>query len=364
MQTKLSIVELAQRRDSELALVANTGPSEEQIGAFLELMQDPSYIKLAASTEEFGWLTETVLQRSLMAMYTAQPLDMLSVFRVREDIPNFNEVSSVSVTGGESRMQKVLEQGEYLQTYMSEGPERTYRVTKWGQVLECSWEAFLADALGVFESVPRRFNTAAQRTLGWFLTNLLFDADGPRSSAFVATGGQASISAIPFTSLEPAGLETAITEMMSYTDADGNPIALRPAYLMVPPALMIPAMQKLQSVALAPVVDTTGTGTGNPLLAPTANPIRNWNLKLIVNPWIPVVCTSGTVGQTSWALFTDPGDLPIAEVGFLTGHRVPKIETRDDGRLSWTTDSMGWKVRHVFGGVTLDPRAGWASTGQ
>jgi hypothetical protein len=98
-------------------------------------------------------------------------------------------------------------------------------------------------------------------------------------------------------------------------------------------------------------------------------------VQLVINPWLPIVDT--TKGATAWYLFADPGmGRPALEVGFLRGHETPELflkspnATRigggpvaaEDG--DFETDGVNYKVRHVYGGSLIEPKAAVASPGQ
>jgi hypothetical protein len=150
--------------------------------------------------------------------------------------------------------------------------------------------------------------------------------------------------------------------MAAYQDSSSDPIVAMPKYLMVPPALMIKAMELLNSINLNHVVDGSGSGTGTALAHGSRNVLADLNIELLVNPWIPAIVTSGTKGATSWALFTDPANIPAGEFGTLAGYDVPQVKPLHGDAED--RDVLSWRVKHVFGGTTIDKRAGWASVGQ
>jgi hypothetical protein len=80
--------------------------------------------------------------------------------------------------------------------------------------------------------------------------------------------------------------------------------------------------------------------------------------------------------NTTWYLFADPGvGRPAMEMGFLRGHETPELfmkssnSVRIGGGLtgaeegSFENDGIDYKVRHVFGGGLLDPKASLAYIG-
>jgi hypothetical protein len=152
-------------------------------------------------------------------------------------------------------------------------------------------------------------------------------------------------------------------------DADGRPINITAAVLVVPPALAITAQNILNALQIE-MTEAGGTA-GQKIVA------QNWMknaVRLVVNYEIPNIAT--TNGNTSWFLFQDPNvGRPALEMGFLRGHVEPEIFMKEpnarrvgggvvnplDG--DFETDSVEYKVRHVLGGTTMDPKAAVASNG-
>jgi hypothetical protein len=63
------------------------------------------------------------------------------------------------------------------------------------------------------------------------------------------------------------------------------------------------------------------------------------------------------------------------EVGFLIGHETPELFQKTPNAVrvgggpvdptdgDFETDSVEWKLRHVYGGTLMDPKSGVASKG-
>ena len=97
--------------------------------------------------------------------------------------------------------------------------------------------------------------------------------------------------------------------------------------------------------------------------------------RLSVDPYIPIVASTAN-GNTSWWLFAAASiGRPAIEIGFLRGHESPEIFIKspnvqaagagsvDAMNGDFDTDSIMYKVRHVFGGTQLDPKATVMSNG-
>jgi len=95
--------------------------------------------------------------------------------------------------------------------------------------------------------------------------------------------------------------------------------------------------------------------------------------RLNKDSYIPIVASSAN-GSTSWFLFGNPDNgRPALEMGFLRGHEEPEIFMKAPNSIrvggggedfgDFDTDSVEYKVRHIFGGTREDPKMTVASNG-
>ncbi len=328
-------------------------------------------MKEAMTTSDFPYLFGEILDRQLLAGFKDTPQVMAQVLR-RGTVPDFRTVQRFEISGGDEYLEEVGEKGEYLASGRDETPY-TYAIKKRGRQFDISWEALINDDLGALNDTPTRFSKAARRSEERFQTLLFVNAAGPLDAYFSVANGGAAVSALPLTI---NNLETAVEAMAAFLDRGGSPILNRPKYLVVPPALEFTARQILTSANKINLAGaTTIAGAPDPAYA-TANVIAQYGLQLVINPWIPVLVTTGTFGQTMWMLFSDPADIAAGEFGLLIGHESPELfmkasdQMRVGGGMAspmdgdFATDNVFYKVRHCFGGVTLSGRAGYASDGQ
>lgn len=314
--------------------------------------------QFATTSGSASVLTADVAAREMQQLYQHTPRIMRNVVRVRKGIPSYNEIEAIRFDGAESTLPVIREAGEYGQITLAQSQTDTYKVLKYGARFEITEEALMADPVRVFETLPTRMLRGAIRTEEAFLTSLFFSSTGPSTSFFAQQSGAAP-STLPLT-IE--NLRTAVGQMAAYQDSSSDPIVAMPKFLMVPPALMIKGMELLNSINLNHVVDGSGSGPGTALAHGSRNVLADLNIELLVNPWIPAIVTSGTKGATSWALFTDPSNIPAGEFGTLAGYDVPQVKPLHGDAED--RDVLSWRVKHVFGGTTIDKRAGWASVGQ
>lgn len=321
----------------------------------------------AIGTSDFPLLFGDVLDRQLLASYREWPVSYPNYTGIKQ-VADFRTVSRFAIDGSEAVLATVNEQEEYPGSNLSE-TRYQYSVAKYGRRIPFSWEAMINDDLNALKDIPERFARAARRTEERFVTDLLFDSSGPDATHFSA-GNNNIVTSNPVLTI--AGLQTAFTILAAQTDSDGEPIVIDSAELVVPPALEVVALNILNAVEIR--VLTSGGGDSAQGLVAT-NWMKN-RLRLNVNPYIPIVVTTGSRGDTTWLVVANPSSArPTVEIGFLRGHAEPEIFIKSpnaqrvgggaaapmDG--DFDTDSIQYKVRHVLGGILMDPKAAVGSNG-
>ena len=321
----------------------------------------------ALGTSDFPLLFGDILDRQLLASYREWPVSYPNYTGIKQ-VADFRTVSRFAIDGSEAVLATVNEQEEYPGSTLSE-TRYQYSVAKFGRRIPFSWEAMINDDLNALKDIPERFARAARRTEERFVTDLLFDTNGPDATHF-SVGNSNIVTSNPVLTI--AGLQTAFTILAAQTDSDGEPIVIDSAELVVPPALEVVALNILNAVEIR--VLTSGGGDSAQGLVAT-NWMKN-RLRLNVNPYIPIVVTTGSRGDTTWLVVANPSSArPTVEIGFLRGHAEPEIFIKSpnaqrvgggaaapmDG--DFDTDSIQYKVRHVLGGVLMDPKAAVGSDG-
>lgn len=318
----------------------------------------------AMTTSDFSFLFGDIIDRQMLGFYQQMPVQWTALARSGR-VRDFRTVKRFTLDGGESTLQEVGEQSEYPAADLADGAYE-YQVRKFGRRIPLSWETLINDDLDAFADIPRRLGNAARKSEERFATSLYATSTGPDSTFF--SSGNANLTD---ETLTVSGLQEAMRMLGEQTDADGDPIYIEAATLVVPPALEVQARNILNATEILAATGG-GDGTANDQLRVT-NWMRN-RVSLIVNPWLPILDT--TTGSTAWYLFANPGDgRPAMEIGQLIGHESPELfqkspnATRVGGGLvdatdgDFDTDSVEWKVRHVLGGTLMDAKSALASTG-
>jgi len=314
-------------------------------------------IREALTTSDFPLLFGDVLDRQVLASYKAVDpvwkafVKMSTVPRISPQVGGYR----FAITGGDQKLNKVAEKGEYL---ASDRDETRYSlsVDKYGRQFDISWEALINDDLGALKDTPERFARAAVRTEHDTVTSTY----AGNAVLYSSAAGQGNAVG---TALSIAALETGVETMSSFLDAANQPIMNRAKYLVVPPALEMTARQILTSTN-----KMWTAAAGAAIAYPTTNVIATYGLSLIVDPYLAIYGTAANL-TTQWYLFSDPKDIAALEFAHLKGHERPEICMKASDKVTigggaitpmsgdFATDNVFYRVRLVFGGTTLDWRA-------
>jgi hypothetical protein len=353
----------------------------ERMKKFAKGRLPPALFTEAVSTSDFPQLSTNLLSWRLLSLYNQAENVWQNIVDVNETIPDFRSVQVTRMWGLDSPMPKVRE----LADYELDAPfasDRTYKLAKYGRKFAMSWEAKLNDWLRMFDRVPQALASGARNTENLFVTGLLAAAGGPNPLLFSIDGSTNGVGANlgpinevvgASAALNYTNLVAAYTAMASQVTPTGLPLNLRPRYLVVPPALKMPAEQILNSQLL--IAGNVTTAGSTPGYVPNYNVMQRYPLEIVENRWLSSVDKSGNVNKT-WYLIADPaaGGAPI-EVGFLMGHREPELFRQSPSQTSlaggltnpedgdFENDAMQWKVRHVMGGLDIEPLFGFAFVG-
>jgi len=322
-------------------------------GRVLQPYEREYLIREALTTSDFPLLFGDVLDRQVLASYKAVD-PVWKAFVKMSTVRDFKVSDRYAITGGDQVLARVAEKGEYL---ASERSEERYHlsVNKYGRQFDISWESLINDDLGALKDTPERFARAAVRTEHDLVTSTyagngaLYAAANPNTTAAV---------------LSIASLEAGVAAMASVLDANGQPIMNRAKYLVVPPVLEMTARQILTSAEKMWVSNAAGA----PVAYPTNNVISQYGLTLVVDPYLAIYANAAEQA-TQWYLFADPKDIAALEFAHLSGHERPEICMKASDKVTvgggaigpmsgdFATDNVLYRVRHVFGGTTLDWRA-------
>lgn len=336
-----------------LAEAANLVANLVQRGSKLDMYR----FQEALSTSDFPIYFGDILDRQILASYAETPQSYTQWAKVSE-VADFRPAKRYAMDGGEAALKTVDELGEYKSVKRSES-QISFSVKKFGARFDISWEALIDDDLSLLTDQPTRFGKAARRTEEKECTKLLMD------DTFFSESNDNLIESNPLT---VQNLQKAIEKFTAKVDEDGEPIMVGPAILMVPPALEVTANNILNASEFL-----TWDGGQESFKMRTNNWLQN-KLKLVVNHYLPVLDKEH--GSDTYYLMADPSAARGAvEFAFLRGHRSPELFMKSPNAMAvggaaagatagdFDHDAIGYKVRHVMGGTTIDPKCALKSVG-
>jgi hypothetical protein len=376
--------------------------------------RDRLNLEEALSTSDFPNLFGDVIDRAVLANYMETPYTWNQVAYASE-VSDFRPVKRFRVDGGTGLLNNTLldptgvnpgfdASGNMIPiTQGSQYPEDslsdagyTYRLQKYGKRMPFTWETMVDDDLNALKDTPARFGRGARRAEEYFVTKL-FANNGTFFSNANKNLVNTTNSGGYFTAVNPAlsltALQQAIVVLMNQKDTSGQPISVEAMTLVVSPALKAIAMNILNTDYVW-MADQGGTQqiNGANLSATVAQQLHavNWAkniVRLAVNYYLPIV--DPTYGGTGWYLFANPENgRPAIEFGRLRGRTGPELFMKLPNQVAigegsfgpgpgpsvgttnmnplegdFDTDSINYKIRHVFGGTTIDPISAVFSNG-
>lgn len=343
-------------------------------------------MKEAETTSDFPVLFGTVLERTLRMKYKLQSPDWRKYVKVGTQ-NDFRTAWDMATYGNRATLGVVKERGEYPNAKLADG-KFTINLQKFGRQFGLSWEAVINDDLGAFTDIASDLTLSALNTESYNVASLFSTATGvagttggPNTTLYQVAGSH-PIDGAAFTNkytgagtaLSAAALATAVTNLKSQKDYDGNPILFNRFILVTPIALEFTALQVLSQNALIASALSSNSSTSGVLGTTSENVIAKYPITSCVNPWLDII--GGTYGKTAWFLFGDPADGDAVKFNFLRGHENPEVVQKMSDKISlgggpisplegdFDSDSILWRVRHVMGGTVTDPRYTQYNQGQ
>ena len=298
--------------------------------------------KALHSTDDFPFVLENVITKTLRAAYEATPRTFMPFSR-RATLPDFKQVSRVQLAGA-PQLLRVVEGGEYEMGTIGEGAER-YSVQKYGRRLAITWETIINDDLSAFTRLPEMFGrSAADLESDLVYRQLITNANmGDGNALFSAAHGNIGTGGV----ISETTLSEARELMLLQKGIEGQYITVRPEFIIVPPRQLTTAQKVLTGVT--------------PNATAGVNVFAN-ALQIIVEPRLQD--NSGERGAntgsaTAWYLAANPAQVDTLEYAYLEGYEGVFTETRN----GFEVDGLEVKCRHVFGTKAIDWRGLFRNAG-
>lgn len=192
----------------------------------------------------------------------------------------------------------------------------TNKLATYGKMFSLSRQMIYNDDLGEFLRIPSLLGARAKRKVETLFYTLLLS--NPTLTDGVALFHNTHKNVLTTGALATNTLEAGITKFAKQTDSEGNPIAVAPRYLLVPPELEPTAKRIVNSQYLV----------GGSTAAPELNVVSTYGLSVISSPYLSHAAFTGN-SQTAWYLWADPSAIDTFEIAYLNGREAPVVETAD-----------------------------------
>jgi hypothetical protein len=296
------------------------------------------------STVSLSGTLGNVANKALLAGYNSANVVAPQIAR-ETDAADFKAFSSYRLTGlGEMKL--LPPDGEINHIQLQE-EDYTNQLKTRAAMLALTRVMMINDDLGSFTGANRLMGRMAPiaREKAVF-TEILANT----GSFFHADNGNLLTGA--GSALAIAGLGDANESFMNLTDANGDPVLLRPAIMLLPPALDTLGRQLSRDTTLA-----LTTTAGVPL--PQSNPFAGL-FRPVTSPYLGTAAGLTGSSDTAWYLLADPSESAIVEIAYLRGRRTPTVESAE---TDFNTLGMQWRIYWDFGIALQDTRAGVKNAG-
>jgi len=294
------------------------------------------------STVDIGGILSNVANKFLLDGFFSVERTWRNICAVR-NVSDFKTVTSYRLIGTD-QYELVSPGGELKHGTLGE-ESYTNKADTYGLLLSVDRRDIINDDLGAITTVPRKLGRGSGLKINDVFWTVFLDNGG-----FFKTANKNYLVGAD-TVLSIDGLTKAEVAFMDQVDADGKPIGIMPAVVLVPTALSAMGTQLYKSLEIR---DTTASTK-----YPIANPHQD-KFRVEVSRYLSNSRYTGN-SEKAWYLLADPADLPVIEVAFLNGQESPTIETAEAD-----FNVLGIRMRgyHDFGCALQDPRGGVKCKGE
>lgn len=294
------------------------------------------------STSDFAGVFRDVAHTRLLSAY-ALAAPTWRPFCNIVTASDFREMTGVALSDA-AELDLVGEGGEYKFASFKDKQE-SYHVSKRGKMVRLTMEMIVNDDLRAFDRMPVILGNAAaisesDAIYGLINSNPIMKEDGKPlfHSAHKNLASGAAIGGITSPTLTAAR-----QSMFLQRSLGGSDLNLELAHLLLPSTYMTTAEILLLSAALPESGMSSGVKNVH---AGKQNPIFDARMD--------------RASADAWVGVADPARVDTVEVAFLDGVQEPTITEHEE----YKSDSIVWKVRHVFGAGVMDFRGLYKNPGK
>ena len=303
---------------------------------------DNETIRAAFSSVSLPGILSNVANKKLLQSYEAQPVIATKLCSTG-DLNDFKENDRFRLTDVGDLL-PIAADGEIKDGGLIEESAKN-QLDTYGKKFCLTRKMIINDDLGAFMKVPTAMGNRAARLIDQlFFSRLLKNPTQQDGKALFSTAHRNLLSGAS-SALSADSLKKAIQLYLDQVDADGQPIAVEPRFLLVPTALKHLAIELTQGATLIM------SGTDN-AVRPALNVLADERLQVVSSPYLGNSAYEGA-SQTGWYLFGDPKTVDTWEIGYLKGKRTPTVER---GETDFNTLGLWFRVYFDLGVREQDHR--------
>jgi hypothetical protein len=293
-------------------------------------------IRAAFSVRSFPNLLRESAYRILVSTYETMPPTCLRIARVVETV-NFMP-HTLARLNAFAQFERVPPSGSIAQERIGDTGWQV-KIDTYGRLFTITHQDVINDDLGAFLAIPQE----AARGAIIALENLFWGTIVANPGNFFSAANANVVTGAPLTI---PNLDRAVERMLAQTDQFGQPVFVKPSFLVVPVGLKATAENLFSAVTI--VISGNSDRT-----LPVTNAYAG-QFEPVVTQYLP---TNGA--NSTWYLVADPATTPAFAVAFLRGQETPVIE-----EVQPSPQFLGYSVRAYwhFGVALLDHRAAVRAT--
>lgn len=284
-------------------------------------------IKAAFTVTDLPVILGNVANKRMLQEYKRYPIIAHKLCSIG-DLPDYKESSRARLADF-GNLEVVPLGGTVKEGAMGED-SATNKVERYAKIFWLDEALIVNDDLGAFLKIPKIFGAKAARLVDQVFFKRLLANPGNLFSADNKNYLSGTTSAL---SLD--GLKALRTLFLKQVDSTGEPVAVDPSFLVVPPSLDVTARE---------LVTATTVVTGEAATRPAANVVGK-GLEVVTSPYLEAEGYAGN-SATGWYLFGDPNLVDTFEVGYLKGRKEPVVER---GEFDLSKFGISYRVSHHFG---------------
>jgi hypothetical protein len=303
-------------------------------------------LNMAAGVSDWGEITRDAINKAAAAQYLLAPpkWPLIAQRRLAND---FRDLWTIRVSDAPLLIDLTEKMELQFPDILSDASER-YRVIRQAGGMRVTFQAILADDLGVFSTIPNRLVQGAKQAEDKKVFSLLAGgaATAMRDSYYVFSSQHSNLLSATGDVGAPSvvTLNKAQKKLRRATGPKGNYLDLPLAFVVVPPALEGVTVQ-LAGSDYEPLASTGTTHMGNNIWKGRFTPV--------VSPFLE---DSGVTGysSTAWYALADyrQGAVSTIEIAFIRGYEAPQVEIE----RQFGTGDFKIAVVHAFGAQVAEYR--------